>query len=329
MITLNDYLYSGDTVLKILHNYERDLRNDAHKTGNPIDIIHCNFLLQLTELLEHNDFLTSQSQRIREFYKHMANEYPFLAFTVKGRIKSLIRAEEKFNGYIVEYIHNYYKENSDFPTLNDLHTKLNCFRDLIAYRIVISMPACHIRPDENREEVELKYLYEIASQIPRFLEERGFTAENSCLENGKKSSLLPEDVQPYIRDYVANQKKYGYRALHITFYDNISRSYIEIQLRTKEMDDHAEIGPSNHLGYERRQEHERQLREDIPNGKFIYFDEAYERGIKLQSLELSKIDVNMFGATSNQLVNDGCGLYRGRQILPLEHLSRFQNDIID
>ena len=49
----------------------------------------------------------------------------------------------------------------------------------------------------------------------------------------------------------------------------------------------------------------------------------------LQKLELSKIDVNMFGATNNHLVNDGCGLYRGRQITPYEHLSRFQNDLID
>ena len=45
--------------------------------------------------------------------------------------------------------------------------------------------------------------------------------------------------------------------------------------------------------------------------------------------ELSKIDVNMFGAINNSLINDGCGLYRGRLILPFEHLSRFQNDVID
>ena len=47
-------------------------------------------------------------RQIREFYKYMAKEYPFLAFTFRGRIKSLIRAEEKFNGYVVEYIYNYY-----------------------------------------------------------------------------------------------------------------------------------------------------------------------------------------------------------------------------
>ena len=79
MVSLNDYLYSGDTVLRILHNYIKDLRKDAKMTGNEIDMIHCNFLLQIQELLEHNDFLTAQSQKMREFYKYMAQEYPFMA----------------------------------------------------------------------------------------------------------------------------------------------------------------------------------------------------------------------------------------------------------
>ena len=95
------------------------------------------------------------------------------------------------------------------------------------------------------------------------------------------------------------------------------------------MDDFAEIGPANHSGYEHRQETERARRDAIPKGECVYFDEAYERGIKLQNLDLSKIDVNMFSAVNNTLINDCCGLFRGRLILPYEHLSRFQNDIID
>ena len=95
------------------------------------------------------------------------------------------------------------------------------------------------------------------------------------------------------------------------------------------MDDFAEIGPANHLGYEKRQEGERAKRDAIPKGENIYFDDAYERGIMLQQLELSKLDVNMFSAVNNSLINDGCGLYRGRLILPYEHLSRFQNDLVD
>ena len=104
MITLNDYLYSGDTLLKILLQYATDLRLHGAETGNELDEIHANFLLSMRDLLLHNEFLTAQSQKIRDFYKYLADLYPFLAFTFKGRIKSLIRTEEKFYGYIVESI---------------------------------------------------------------------------------------------------------------------------------------------------------------------------------------------------------------------------------
>ncbi|MBR6152536.1 MAG: guanosine polyphosphate pyrophosphohydrolase [Lachnospiraceae bacterium] len=329
MITVNDYLYSGDTVLKILQRYYSDLKEDARQTKNGVDLIHCNFLLQQMELLEHNDFLTSQSQRIREFYKYMTGEYPYLAFTFKGRIKSLIRSEQKFNGNVVEHAYDYYQKHGTCPSVALLKSQMGYVRDLIAYRIVISMPACHLRQGEDREEMELKYLYEIANILPGFLEEEGFSAETSGMDGTLVSDRIEESVRPYYRDYVEHPSTFGYRSLHITFYDNQSRSYFEVQLRTKQMDDYAEIGPAHHLGYEKRQEKERTRRDLIPVGECTYFDEAYERGILLQGLDLSKVDVNMFGAVNNQLINDGCGLYRGRLILPYEHLSRFQNDLID
>ena len=329
MITLNDYLYSGDTVLKILQRYTEDLRKDAKKNRNEIDLIHCNFLIQIEELLEHNDFLTAQSQKIREFYKYMTQEYPFLAFTVKGRIKSLIRAEEKFNGYIVEYIYDYYSKHGAYPPIADLKNKLSCFRDLIAYRIVISLPKCHLKAGEDRENAELKYLYDIANKLPGFLEERGFTAEPANGVKESHSELMDEVAKPYYRDYISEKKDSDYQSLHITFYDNSSRSLLEVQIRTKYMYDVAEIGAANHLGYEKKQESERARRDAIPKGECRYFDDAYERGIRLLNLDLSKLDVNMFAAVNNSLINDGCGLYRGRLILPYEHLSRFQNDLID
>ena len=305
MITLNDYLYSGDTVFRIIQKYIEDLRKEAKEPRNEVDMMHCNFLVQILELLEHNEFLTAQSQKIRDFYMYMAKEYPYLAFTFKGRIKSLIRAEEKFNGYIVEYIYDYYMKN----------------------RNVISMPKCHLKQGEDKDEQEIKILYEIANILLGFLEERGFTAEPARGVAVSHSKLLDDDVRPYYRDYISDDKSSEYQSLHITFFDNIARCFMEVQLRTKTMDDNAEIGPANHLGYEKKQEHERARRDMIPKGECIYFDEAYERGMKLQQLELSKLDVNMFAAVNNSLINDGCGLYRGRQILPYEHLSRFQNDL--
>ncbi len=329
MILLNDYLFSGGTVLKILHQYSSDLKDSAIKEHNAIDLAHSNFLIQIIELLEHNDFLTSQSQRIKDFYKYMAGRYPFLAFTFKGRIKSLIRAEEKFNGYILEYIYDYYRLNGKFPSEAQIKCNLSCFRDLIAYRIVISLPQCHIKEGESVEEQELKYLYEIANILPGFLEERGFSAEISGVDPSTVSDMLSETCVSYYRDYVKTPRSSGYRSLHITFYDNLARCYTELQLRTKDMDDLAEIGEADHMGYERLQEESRSKRDIIPVGACRYFDEAYERLIRLQKLDLSTVDVNMFKAFNKHLINDGCGLFRGRQISPFEHLSRFQNDLID
>ena len=315
MVTLNDYLYSGDTMFKILKNYSQDLKKEAKCTGNEIDLMHANFLLQIRELLEHNDFLTAQSQKIREFYIHMAKEYPLLAFNFKGRIKSLIRAEAKFNGYIVEYIYDYYMENKAYPSISELKQT--------------SLPKCYLKPDESQEEADLRYLYQIANELPGFLEERGFTAEPACGVKKSTSPLLNDDVKSYYRDYICGNTSEDYQSLHITFYDNSSRSYMEVQLRTKHMDDIAEIGVANHLSYEKRQEGERARRDEIPVGECVYFDEAYERCRRLVTLNLADLDVNMFSAINNDLVNDGCGLYRGRLILPYEHLSRHQNELVD
>ncbi len=326
MIALNDYLYSGDTVLKILLRYSADLKNEAVRSSNPIDLAHSNFLIQIIELLEHTDFLTSQSQRIKEFYLYMTQKYPFLAFTFKGRIKSLIRAEEKFNRYILEYIYDYYMEHGKYPDESEIKNNLNCFRDLIAYRIVISLPLCHVTDEASLEEQEYGYLYDIGNVLPGFLEQRGFTPELSGQTDKDSSVLLSGDVRPYYRDYVQTPRPSGYKSLHITLYDNHARCFTEVQLRTKDMDDFAEIGAANHFGYEKSQEEDRTKRDVIPQGACRSFDEAYERLIRLQELELADVNVNMFKALNNQMINDGCGLFRGRQILPFEHLSRFQED---
>ena len=327
MVTLNDYLYSGHTVLRIIKRCMEDLRTSAVENHSEIDLVHCNYLLQIVEILEHNDFLTAQSQKIREFYKYMAQEFSYLSFTFKGRIKSLIRAEAKFNGYIVEYIYDYYMKNGTYPSVAEIKERLICFRDLIAYRIVISLPQCHLDKNEDREEVEINHLYKIANILPQFLEERGFSPESARGVKLSKSMLLNDMVRPYYRDYINCEEVSDYRSLHITFFDHSSRCFMEMQLRTKEMDDNAEIGVANHLFYEKMQKDSRERQ--IPKGECPIFDEAYERCRLLQELDLSKVDVNMFTAINNTLMNDGCGLYRGRLILPYEHLSRFQNDIID
>ena len=170
------------------------------------------------ELLEHNDFPDSASPRKSvSSTKYMAMEYPYLSFTFKGRIKSLIRAEGKFNGYIVEYIYDYYKKHKSYPDIAELKEKLNCFRDLIAYRIVISIPRCHLKNHENREEEELKAPLSDCKCAATVLEERGFTAELTGGVLRSSSPLLDDAVKPYYRDYITSEKEDDYKSLHITF----------------------------------------------------------------------------------------------------------------
>ena len=46
MITLNDYLYDGDTIFRILQKYIDDLKKSAKENKNEIDRIHSHFLIR-------------------------------------------------------------------------------------------------------------------------------------------------------------------------------------------------------------------------------------------------------------------------------------------
>ena len=328
LIKLNDYLYDGNTVRKILHEYAGDLKESASVTKNPVDQLHADFLYHYIDLLEHNEFLTSQSQRLLKFYKYLTGKYPFLAFTFRGRIKSLVRTEEKYNGYILQQIYHARKHNLAEPTISQMSEILLHFRDLIAYRYVIEFPVCHLKPGQSKQEIEKQYLYEIANALPGFLQKYGFIAQPSGKQQDLSHSPLSEEARSYYRDYLLYPKSTGYQSLHITYFDTEAKIYFEIQLRTKAMDDQAEIGNANHMLYEEYQENRRARRALVPPGSNQYFDEACERENALRDLDLTKVWVNMFTALNSQVMNDACGFYRGRFILPYEHLSRFQNDII-
>lgn len=329
MIRLEDYLYNGDTIFRILNYYANALEESALMGKNSIDLVHAGFMRQMYDLLEHNEFLTSQSQRMRSFYKFMVMKYPYLAFTFKGRIKSIIRAEEKFNRYIVDYTCDHYAREGRFPTAAEMKEKLAFFRDLIAYRIVISLPRCRVEDPDARKLEEMRLLYEIANELPAFLQQHDFTLVKSGTVESSCGEGICDEWKEYFRDYVAAPTATGYRSIHLTVFDTQARCYMEVQLRTKEMDDCAEIGSSNHQGYEKSQSGSAGRGDELPAGECAFFDEAYDRLRSLERLDLSGLYVNMFAAVNNSLINDGCGLFRGRQILPLEHLSRFQNEVMD
>ena len=108
MITLNDYLYSGDTVFRIIQKYIEDLRKEAKTSRNEVDMMHCNFLIQILELLEHNEFLTAQSQKIRDFYMYMVKKYPYLAQNNLIDVCDTIKAADGSTWYYVRIVNKYY-----------------------------------------------------------------------------------------------------------------------------------------------------------------------------------------------------------------------------
>ena len=94
-------------------------------------------------------------------------------------------------------------------------SEIDHIRDLIAYRIVISMPKCHMPDETERKETELKYLYEIANMLPDFLERMGFSPEFPVPAGEAVSERLSEAVRPYFKDYIHAPSPYGYQSLHI------------------------------------------------------------------------------------------------------------------
>ena len=119
-------------------------------------------------------------------------------------------------------VYDYYKAKNEFPSPTMIKNNLNCFRDLIAYRIVISLPKCHIKQGESRDQKELEFLYQIAEDLPGFIEEKGFTPQLSGHPDEKLSIKLSDKCRAYYRDYVIKPRSAGYRSLHITFYDNLT-----------------------------------------------------------------------------------------------------------
>ena len=320
-IMLNNFLHNGDSVPNIICNYANMMRKASIEAHNEVDLHHSSFLLEYLQFVGNNKFILQQTQKIYEFFHYLEKDYSFLSFTLKGRIKSLFRVEEKYNGYIMEFIENYYRINNSFPSAEQINNYLKRYNDLIAYRLVINFPKGNIPDGKNKNEIENKYLYGICNKLPRFLQERGFDIIPICIEQEKTSPLLNKEYKLYVKDYVSNPKgAANYRSLHICFFDLTLRIKFEIQLRTKEMDDNSEIGQANHTDYEKNQNAIRTKREFIKKGQNIYYDDAFERIFQLRTLDLTKIDVDMFTYYGPYEINDYAGLLKGRLISPYEYL---------
>ena len=330
MLDITQYFENGYVAPDIVKFFEKDLREQSKDI---IGIEHGNIFLRYKNYLSSNDFLDSVSDDMTQFRKQIVDKYPDITLTISGRIKSIIRVEEKFNGYIIEFCSNYYHKYKTFPSEEEMSLYLQRFRDLIAYRIIISVPEkCLKGRDKNK--VEIDYLYKIANSLPLFFTRRGYSIENAPSVVGvsathKRSKLLQENRR-YFKDYVVQPKENGYQSLHIALIDNHSHfANIEIQLRTFEMDCFAELDEKvNHSAYESAQNDTR-TKSRLPFGICSYYDEAVQRYSRLYNYDLTKAKIDHFKAVrlpnGTVIYNDHAGVKFGRIIDPREYLALREN----
>ena len=330
MLDITQYFENGYVAPDIVKFFEKDLREQSR---NMIDIEHSNLLLRYSIYLESNDFLDSVSDDMTQFRKQVVDKYSDITLTISGRIKSIIRVEQKFNGYIIEFCSNYYHKYKTFPSEEEMSKYLQRFRDLIAYRIIVSVPEqCLKGRDKNKIEVD--YVYKIANNLPSFFTKRGYSIEYASSVVGvstirKRSKLLQENRR-YFKDYIVQPKENGYQSLHIALIDNHSHfANIEIQLRTFDMDCFAELDENvNHSAYESTQNDTR-TKSRLPFGICSYYDEAVQRYSRLYNYDLTKAKIDHFKAVrlpnNTVIYNDHAGVKFGRIIDPREYLALREN----
>ena len=116
----------------------------------------------------------------------------------------------------------------------------------IKYLYLIFDSICGILADQNRQMRRNFMNWINASNINRF---------DKCLI--MEILKTPFSIT-HQRDYVKNPKKNGYQSLHLTmvftnYSDVLPGCSLELQLRTKRMNDEAEFGSASHLNYKKYQ----------------------------------------------------------------------------
>lgn len=330
IVKIDDLFEQGLTAPDIVNIFMEKIRKGSR---NEIDMEHYRLLVKYNMYLKSNDFLNLVSSDLAKFRKSIVKNDKEITLTMRGRIKSIVRMEEKFNGYIVEFCDQYYSKNGCFPGTEEVLKYLERYRDLIAYRIILSVPEKNLK-GRNKQEEEIKALYRVANSLPGFFRKMGYTIEDaSTIVDGskkkKQKSLLLEENQKYFKDYVQRPKNNGYQSLHISMCDNRPVqdlpifSSIEVQLRTFQMDCAAEMNiNSKHEAYEEMQEKKRTSK--LPEGKCEYYDNAVVRYNNLHNYDFTHALIDHFKAIKLKdgtiVYNDHAGVRYGREIDPREYL---------
>ena len=324
--SLDRYLYDGLNLSQILTSYISDLKVYGKKTSNIIELEHASFLEQYQGIIEDDSFVFEVEKDMESFLKLISNES--FSYVLYGRIKSLLRLEEKFNGYIQEAVSLYVSKSDKYKSEHDIQSfvkkYLQRFRDSVAFRIIISSKS----KDSKSEIAQLSW---IANKVCDFFSSStlnfvdGQVGRYKILPasrlvdstSSKKTSIISKENRLYFKDYVDHPKKNGYSALHVSMvYEKYNRP-IELQLLTFSMLSKNEHEISSHQVYEKEQ---KKSRMETVNINETLFEESHERIIRQESLDYKNLNVSMLYAKSNDKkdVEDFSGLVNDLKLTPFK-----------
>jgi hypothetical protein len=325
MPSLEQYLSSGLSIWEVIRRYINALRKYGKATNNSLELYHAVALEKYLGIVTNCKFIQSIQLDLQQKFIDEVGTNKDFSFAVRGRIKSLIRFENKFNDYVQSFVLSYYDENQSFPSVTQIKAHLDRFRDPIAFRLIL-------QSRNHDEDMAVEKLISIANKIPEYFSDDSMDpnskggykiipAKQLIQTNSNNPSLLDESVRKYYKDYVSNPKEFGFQAFVIVMKHNMSGHKFELQMETFEMLKHNEHSDkSHHKNYEKVQTR-RRLEAQLPKGKTNkYFELAHKRLVRLAELDLTTIDVDMFHAFTQDDVEDLCGLLYGRQASPREFL---------
>lgn len=235
---------------------------------------------------------------------------------LKGRIKSPTSTIVKFKNKINEYM----KKGKDLDSLQ--------VNDLFAFRTIITVkdkagnilddntaiPVCY---DITEQAVEFAKQYQYIQTMPskpRSDKHAPIVHDNVTKPTSRPAYIV--DNENIIKDYIFYPKRNtNYQSEHIKLKLSIPERealYFEMQIRTHEMNEHAEHGPASHLIYKSRNlisfKNVPQLCVEFENGDFdfVNMDIAFKEffGIELSdinpALSFDKLE-NFFEETNYQI----------------------------
>lgn len=266
-----------DTYIR-LANYYKNI-SDKDSTIIQYALFFCN---DLKECLNH----------------YVKYKYPMydIQIETKGRIKSPSSALKKF----ITTINDYTNKGKDLDKLT--------VKDLFAFRFVITVSKNGIILDDN---IAIPICYDVVEQAIEFTKKYPqIETVKSSPRSDKNAPIVHDNVtkpktrpayieqnEDIIRDYIFYPKRdSNYQSAHtklkISIPDN-EDLFLEMQIRTYDMNEHAEHGPASHLAYKSR---------NIMSFSRVpqIFEENSEK--KLEFIETDAAFKEFFGASISDII---------------------------